>query len=352
MEDVKTYLKHYRKYSFDDEKFNEVDNVILSFLSYINFDGIVPKNTSSITVNDAARLFFSKYSDDEISLNIMAIRKAIELLKLMQNSVRFGNMRLYNYAYNVDENSQFGALCCKLDNNTIYISYEGTDSSISGWEEDMKLSYMFPTLSQKQAIDYLNSVVKFTDKNILVGGHSKGGNLAVVSSMYCKPNIRKKIRCIYNNDGPGLRKSEFESQNYKEIKDRIKAFVPKESIVGLVLMHDTNYIVVESKAKGILQHDGTSWACYGGHFITCNLSKNSQRYEENFLAWIKKYDYDKREKFTKSLFDIFRKAGINDLVELKSAKIKGALKLITSTKDIDSDTKDMVLDFLKLLMID
>lgn len=351
MDDVRVYLKYYSNYTFDEEPFNEVDNIILSFLSYIDFEGIVPTcGNGSIRLCDASRLFWSKHSVKDNDLNIIIVRKSAYLLKKIENSRRYGDILLYNYMYKVDHESQFGALCCKMSDGSIYVSYEGTDSMVSGWEEDFKLAYMFPTLSQSEAINYLNNVIKFNDRNIMVGGHSKGGNLALVASMYCKPRIRKKIKCVYNNDGPGLRKNEFESKNYKEIYPKLKTFVPEHSLVGMLLRHSLNYTVVSSTTRGLMQHDATSWCCYGGHFVTSKLSKSSRNYEISILNWLDKYDDEKRQNFIKALFDIFRNANITDLKEMKVSKLKSIVKLLTSTKDLDSETRDMILDFIKAII--
>lgn len=351
MDDIRIYIKYYKDYTFLEEPFNEVDNVILSILSYINFNGIVPTiGKGSIKLSDASELFWSKYTNKDINLNIAVVKEAPYILKKMEDSKRYKDILLYNYAYKVNNESQFGALCCKLNDGSIYVSYEGTDSTIIGWEEDFKLSYQFPTLAQKEAINYLNESIKFSDKNIIVGGHSKGGNLAVVASMYCKPRIRKKIKNIYNNDGPGLRKNEFESKNYKEIYPKLKTFIPEHALVGLLLRHSDNYTVVASNARGIMQHDPTSWCCYGGHLTKGKLSKASKRYENAILNWLDGYDDEKREKFTKALFDVFRKAEIIDFKEFKIPKLKNIIKILSYTKEIDSETRNMIAECIKAII--
>lgn len=350
MDDIRIYLKYYSNYTFLEEPFNEVDNVIFSLLSYVDFKGIVPTCfNGSITLSDASKLYWDKHSKLENNLNVTAVRKAAYVLKKMEGTKRYKDLILYNYEYKYDSESQFGALCIKGEFG-IYVSYEGTDGLISGWEEDFKLSHIFPTASQKHAIEYLNNVIKYNDKNVLVGGHSKGGNLAMVAAMYCKPKLRKKIKCIYNNDGPGLRKEEFESKNYKEIYPKLKTYIPEHSLVGLLLRHSDNYIVVSSLARGILQHDPSTWCCYGGHFVRTRISKSSQKLENSILNWLDKYDDEKREKFVKVLFDVFRSAGITDLKEFKMAKLKSAFKILSSTKVIDSDTKNMAIDCIKTII--
>lgn len=40
--------------------------------------------------------------------------------------------------------------------------------------------------------------------SVWVGGHSKGGNLAVFSAACTFPDITPRIRAVFNYDGPGF----------------------------------------------------------------------------------------------------------------------------------------------------
>ena len=147
----------------------------------------------------------------------------------------------------------------KVNKKFIYVSYEGTDHLLSGWKEDFELAYKFPIESQKYAIEYLNKTIGFFDKNIVIGGHSKGGNLALVASMYAKKSIKKKIIKIYSNDGPGLRKKEIESKEYKSIEEKYIHIIPNYSVVGLLLRHTSNYKVIKSTRKDLMAHSIMTW---------------------------------------------------------------------------------------------
>ena len=103
------------------------------------------------------------------------------------------------------------------------------------------MSYMFPVSSQKRAIDYVNKHFFFRRKNIILGGHSKGGNLAMVAAMYANFLVKDKIVSIYNNDGPGLLEEQYDSKYYKSIEDRLVNIIPSDSVVGLLLYHKDDY---------------------------------------------------------------------------------------------------------------
>ncbi len=80
----------------------------------------------------------------------------------------------------------------------------GTDDTIVGWKEDFNMSYQHPIPAQIQAVSYIDEVAAQTKKKIRIGGHSKGGNLAVYGAARCKSKFKKRIINIYNNDGPGF----------------------------------------------------------------------------------------------------------------------------------------------------
>ena len=91
------------------------------------------------------------------------------------------------------------------------ISFEGTDKHISSFREDANLACIYPVPSQTEAINYVNKNIKLFGPKVIIGGHSKGGNLALISGMYMKKYKQHKILKIYSNDGPSIRKKEFES---------------------------------------------------------------------------------------------------------------------------------------------
>lgn len=348
---IKDYLKKYGNYTFTEKEFNEVDAAILSLLPYVNFSNIVPNmKEDKIRLQEASDLFYSKYTKKDIENNMVSVRSISYLLKILAGTKRFQDLLLFNYDYEVTFDMQFGALCILLPNKRVFVAYEGTDSYISGWMEDCMLTYMFPTKAQEKAVAYLNKVTGLFGPKIYVGGHSKGGNLALVASMYAKWTVRNKIECVYNNDGPGLRKNEFNSKEYRRISSKLKTFVPNSTVVGMLLNHDNNYVVVDSINKGLMQHDAISWVVEDDHFKRCEISAFSQRVEKAFLNWLDKMDDKKREKFVTSLFSVLKKAEIEDLNEFRKTKINSVIKILKETKNLDKETRNMLLACFKDLL--
>lgn len=343
------YVAYYGDYTFKDKMFNEIDNVIFSVLSYINFEDIVSSDDSlKITIKDAACKFFSKYSDKELKKNFPIVKSAIKLLKIVKDTKRFKDVYVFNYSYVGDDSSQFSAITFMLDFKTYYVSFEGTDHLVSGWEEDSKMAYKFPVNCQVLAKKYLDK--HFTMKNVklIVGGHSKGGNLALVASMYCNYFVNRKIIKIYSNDGQGLRRAQINSKFYEKVKDRFIHIIPNYSIVGLLLRHSDNYIVVKSSRKGIFSHNACTWQVDYDKFFKCELSRFSIVFEEGFSSWLDKYDDEKRRVFVKSVFKVLRDNNINDFTQIKIKK-DFVIGIIKSSKEINPLVKEMLLDLIKIL---
>ena len=196
-------------------------------------------------------------------------------MKLMANSKRYSGLKLSNYIdlYDEDKKSQFAAFHIEIDDKYNYVAIRGTDMSIVGWQEDFRMAHEVVP-AQRYATRYLNRTVT-DNKKYYIGGHSKGGNLAVYAASMCHEDIQNKIENIFDNDGPGFLKDYLESESYKRIRGRIVRIVPEYCVIGMLLEHDLNPIIVGSNLDGIIQHDLMSWQVDG-----CNLNKKDKLSEQ------------------------------------------------------------------------
>ena len=327
------YINKYKDKTFDEVSLNEVDNVIFSAISYIDLDNIVcNRSYSKIKIREASEQYFENYRKKKN--NMIVYKHAMEIFSYIADTKRYGDLYLYNYSYIGDYKIQFSAVTIEINKDLIYISYEGTDHLVSGWKEDFKMSYTFPVPAQRFAIRYLDRYI-VSRKKIILGGHSKGGNLALVAGMYANHFVRKRIVSIFCNDGPGLRKAQIESYRYKDIVNKLITIIPNYSFVGLLLRHSSNYKVILSSKKGILAHD----------FFKTDLSTFSKILDKGMLDWVNKYNDFERKKFTESLFSVFERTNIHSLVEIMDNK-KLVLKLIYESRSIDKTTKKMLREFI------
>lgn len=344
METMFHYIKKYGGKTFEEEEFNEVDNLVFASLSYLDFQDIVPSNRNTIPLKEAGHLFMKKHSYSEVKAYGFAQRDAYKVLKAIVDTRRYSSVLAYSYVYLSNDDKQFGAITFRYKKNFIYVSFEGTDHLLSGWKEDFQMAYEFPVPSQEHAIWYLNKTISIFDKNVIVGGHSKGGNLALISSMYCFPFLRSKIKKIYNNDGPGLRERELSSKQYQKVKDRLVHFIPEVSYVGILLRSDCRTSIACSRMD-ILSHAFSSWGVDDKKIILKEQNPVSASLEKSILLWLEKHDDVKRKKLITSIFRALEKCEIDDIRDFVNVKV--ALEVVENLKSLDKETKELVHSFLE-----
>ena len=341
---VYDYIDEYGIYSFLEKPFNEVDSAIFSFLSYADFRNIFDLKKKKI--QDIGRKHFGMH--DKKEKNVIAVKEGNHLLEYLKDTKRYKDCIVYNYEYLGSKDLQFGVIGIEFQKNYVYVSFEGTDELFSGWKENFLLSCEFPTKSHRKAIDYLNKHYTFSRKHLIIGGHSKGGNLAMVAAAFSNYFVRRKIVAVYNFDGPGLLEEQFQSYQFQRIKDKYIHIIPDYSVVGLLLLNFNDYIV-KSNNKTILSHNIVYWEIDNDHFKKGKLSVFSRELNKEIDAWISKYSVQDKLRFIANLDSICQKAGVDSFIDLMEEK-KKILDLIYSSKDLETDTKKILAEFLNLLL--
>lgn len=347
MSTIKDYLKYYKNSTFDEYKFNELDNILFSELSYINWKGIVSAGIKKIKLNDAIKIYLDNLSNAEKEKMSPFMKSNIDNLEIIKDSIRYKHCYLSNFINDVNDKKQFGALCIMFNEGDCYVGFKGTDSTLVGWKEDMALGYTFPTLAQVDAINYLNQVINWKVKNVYVGGHSKGGNLAMCAYMYANKKVKKKVKQVFNNDGPGFRDKEYNSNEYQELLLKLKMFVPEGSIVGILLNSPPYFKVVKSTNNGPYEHDCNTWMCFGSFFVEGVQSNISKKFKEKIDEFINNYTDSKKEKLVNSFFKVLEEADIKSFNEISSMQWNQFVEIVKGINDIDAKTKDLFLDVFK-----
>ena len=339
------YIKKYGNYSFEEKEFTEVDCVIFSFLGYADMEGILTK-TSKMTINEVAQKLLELHRNKQ--KNIIATREAIKLFIAMKDTIRYKDCLIYHYDYIGNFDLQFGVFSIEYQKNKVFVTFEGTDQLFSGWIEDFMLSCEFPTISHKKAINYLNKYYTFSNKELIVGGHSKGGNLALVASMYANFIVRSKIKFICNADGPGLLDKQFYSSKYRDISDKYVHIIPESSYIGLFLNHDHDKIIKASN-KGVLSHAANFWVVDDDQFVPSVLNPMSQKLDVRLRDWLNKYNDKDKFNFVSNLDMLLRRANVSSALELVSKNTK-LFRLLRETNDIDEDTKKQLNELLSIVI--
>lgn len=336
--------------------FNEVDNLILAELSFVNFGGIVPPpgEGSGVLLRQAAEAFFAKFSADEpIEMGVLVPDAIPDMLQKMAGSQRFGDMMLSGFVdwLDAEAGEQFAALTVDTGDGALYLSFRGTDDTLAGWKEDFEMACMPEVPAQKKALEYVLTVAKqFPRKKLRLGGHSKGGNLAVYAGVFCPAKLQNRMVDVWSNDGPGFHMDITSLEEYRRIAERIHSIVPKSSVVGMLLEPAKDYTVVDSDQLGFMQHDGFSWQVLGNRFVTlrqvtCQAHISDQKLKE----WVQSLSVEQREKFVTALFDILTASGAATLTDLKAESYKAVGPMIKAMTHLDKETRDGLLNFAGIL---
>ncbi len=337
------YIDEYSIYTFEEKPFNEVDATIFSFLSYVDYGKIVEEE--KIEMKNVGRMHFGIHNKKE--KNIKAVKDGTAILNYIKDTIRYKNCKLFHYVYDLDNDIQFSAISIEYQKDKVYISFEGTDDKISGWKENFVLAYEFPSLSHKKAISYLNKYFTFTNKKLIVGGHSKGGNLALVASMEANFLVKHHIEKVYNMDGPGLLKKEFESKRFKKILPKYTHIIPDNSMIGIILYSDHKKII-KSSIVGPLAHDILYWNVINNELEPAKLSSFSKELEKSIIKYVESHETEEIKSAVENLYYICKKANITTLLELKDSK--KIMAFINECKDLNVSSRNMVYEFTSIIL--
>ena len=336
--------------------FNEVDNLILAELSFVNFGGIVPPpgGGKGVPLKQAAEAFFAKFATEEpIEMGVLVPDAIPDMLQRMACSHRFGDMMLncFEDRLDIEAGEQFAALTVDTGDGALYLSFRGTDDTLAGWKEDFEMACMPEVPAQKKALEYSLAVAKqFPRKKLRLGGHSKGGNLAVYAGVFCPEKLQNRMIDIWSNDGPGFHMDLLELPEYRRVADRVRSIVPKSSVVGMLLEHSEEYTVVDSDQLGFMQHDGFSWQVMGNHFITLRqVSPKAHLSDQELRSWVQRLSVEQREKFVTALFDVLTASGAVTLTDLKAESYKAVGPMIKAMTHLDKETREGLMNFAGIL---
>lgn len=350
MPNITDYIDWRGDITLSASPFNDIDSLIMTQLAMVDLKGIVPSDPQDgyISLSDAAELYFADKKRETEPVSIIIPPDTYLLFKKMAKSKRFGNMKLTAEVSHIDteREKQFAAITVKPGDGSVFVAFRGTDDTIVGWKEDFNMSFMTAIPSQIEAAEYLDRVAKKVYGKLRVGGHSKGGNLAVYASSNCSRRTRSRILTVYNYDAPGFSKEFFEREEYNEISDRIKSLVPQSSIVGMLLENDGRFSVVKSTETGIMQHNAFSWEVLGTEFVKLDeLTKESRDMTAVMREWLAKMNMEERKKFVDAIYDILVATKATTVTELSDDKYS----ILRSLRNTDKDTRKMVLKTFGLL---
>ena len=356
MANLLDYLDWRGDLTLEQAPFNEVDNLILAELSFVDFKGIVPPpgEGDSVPLHQAAEAFFDTIPAGEtIDMGVLVPAAIPDMLRKMAASRRFRDMKLNCFVswLDTEKAEQFAALAIETGDGLLYLSFRGTDDTLAGWKEDFLLACLPEIPAQKMAVQYVRDVARqYPRKRLRLGGHSKGGNLAVYAGVFCPESVQKRMIAVWSNDGPGFHTDLLDLPEHRRIADRIYSIVPKSSVVGMLLEHEEDYTVVDSNQLGFMQHDGFSWQVLGDHFITLRqVTQQAHFSDQELRGWVHGLSVEQRETFVGALFDVLTASGAVTLTDLRDDSFKAVGAMVKAMKDLDKETRDGLWEFLAIL---
>ncbi len=333
---------------------NEVDNIIFAMTAFVDFSGIVPPghDDEPVSFGDAMKKF-SVLSDGRDYLGVLIPSNIIDMAKKAAACPRFCDIGLVGFVNIVDEDNemQFAALTYLLPGNQIYVAYRGTDDTIVGWKEDLRIGFKTPIPAHVYSEGYLAKAAACREGGIYIGGHSKGGNIAMWAASHCSEEIRSRIIRVYNNDGPGFLPDVISEPSYTAVADRIITFVPQSSIVGSILEQSPVCQIIKSGESAILQHDPLSWKVLGPRFVYLEeRSRFSRHSEEALRSWVYSMSDEEKEKFAEILFTVIDSTGARTLTDLDGARLKNFNQIMKAFRGLDKNSRSVVLRLLVRLL--
>ena len=326
-------------------KFNEIDSMILARFSYLVFEKIKMNEKETI------KSIYEKMKD--IPNEDFRYNGDKELITYLGQSNRFKNMEITDCVKTNKKEieKQFGAVTIHISNKEMYISYIGTDNTIYGWKEDFNMSFMDNVPCQIEGKEYAEKIAKkYSNKNIRIGGHSKGGNVAIYSAIAIPTEIQNRIIKVYNYDGPGFSKNIIDKHKNDKIIDKIETYIPQDSIIGRILNHKEKMTISLSNEKGILQHDIYSWQVLKDDLIKSKQNTEvSENIDKTLTDWLETTKPEQRKIFIDTVFELFYSTDANTFGEISKNFSTNIPKMLKKYEQISKEDKKIITNMIKII---
>lgn len=348
MSNILDYLQWRNDLTLKSNSFNCIDSLILARAAYFRWELILNEN-QNLTISEAYEIF----KNIDLSTYHNLLDEDPILFELMASSERFKDCIVSDFVNNVDEQkeSQFCAIVFHLSDQTNYVSFRGTDNTVVGWKEDLNMSFQESVPSQHKAVKYINHIAKKYKNKLRIGGHSKGGNLAIYSSLNIGKRYLSRVIEIDNFDGPGLSSAIMQKKEGHPFFQIIKVYYPQNSIIGRLLFHvENSQNLIYSVNRGIYQHDLYSWQIKGKEFVSVNeFDKQSEIADGAIKQFMQVVPNEQRKQCIDLIFDVISSTNADTFYELSSNLMKKGPAIIKSMTQVEALDRKMMMDTLKIL---
>lgn len=332
-----TYLKEHKDLEEMGEELSEIDCLILTVLSYTKFESLDEHVKPPLTIKEYANY----YPPDENSKG----GKYVAFLGLLARNKRYRDIKIIDFkkSTSVEEEKQFAYMALRLPNKHIFASFRGTDATIVGWKEDLNMAFLDAVPAQKEALETLDDLMnKHPFSKFYLGGHSKGGALAIYAYSKLSKNKQKRIISVTDLDSPGLKDDEMGDAEIA----KIHTFVPRAAIVGLIYRKKQRVSVVSSTNKNIMQHDAFSWEIEGNKLKRLDEFDTGLKLEESrFNKILDNLSPWEAEYLVNTIYKLINEYDVKYVDDILSVKM--IVKILAKVRILDSDHFLVLKDLVK-----
>lgn len=379
--------------SFDERPFNDVDALVLASLAYQTMPDTVPEladwerryGTASArwrtlmadpkaalrspldslralrrpvfpdtTLADAAAALHPQDFDYKAGYTGLADPKLTEaLFAAMARNPRFSSIHVgaVDERFSREHQTQFAAMTLLLPDGTLVVSFRGTDTSFVGWKEDFNMAFQYPVPAQQLAADYVTRVARLWQGDLVLLGHSKGGNLAVYAALQAADDVLPRIRRVYSLDGPGFPADVVAGDRYRAVADRIVKIIPDSSIVGMILDSPEHCVVVKSNEYGPMQHLAFSWQVDRDRFVTVpEVSATSREFKRSLDRMLNEMTPEQLERAVDAMFKVLAASDEHGLIGLMEAGPKTIPAMLGAFAGLTDEERQHILEAAGILL--
>ena len=356
MKNMLDYIKEFGHVSFEERAFSEIDVLVLTELEYLPLEKVVPSDENGenfVTVKEIAE-YMQEHKQELFDENPMMItEERHEVSQVIADVPRYQALKFFGVVseWDKDTTKQFAAITVEVEPSVRLVIFRGTDETLIGWKEDFLMTYSPLVAAQTDAKEYLAKQASLWGGDLMISGHSKGGNLAIYAAATQEEDVQLRIVDIFCFDSPGLYRSVLETKGYQNIVPLAMRYIPQDSLVGLMLESEVPYVIVKSNATGAMQHSAMTWEIEDGQFIKMEkLTKNSQLNDQTFKKWTESVSDEELELFWNVFFELLFSVGIDTVNDLYGQFMHYVQEFLKAAGDMDEEKRELLTRIALLLV--
>ena len=356
MKNMLDYIKEFGHVSFEERAFSEIDALVLTELEYLPLEKVVPSDENGenfVTVKEIAE-YMKEHKKQLFDENpMMMTPERHEVSQIIADAPRFQSMKFFGVVseWDKDTTKQFAAITVEVEPGVRLVIFRGTDDTLIGWKEDFLMTYSPLVAAQTDAKEYLAKQASLWGGDLMVSGHSKGGNLALYAAATQEEDVQLRIVDIFCFDSPGLYRSVLETKGYQNIVPLAMRYIPQDALVGLMLESEVPYVIVKSNATGAMQHSAMTWGIEDGQFIKVEkLTKKSLLNDQTFKKWTESVSDEELELFWNVFFELLFTVGIETVNDVYGQFMHYVQEFLKAAGKMDEEKRELLTRIALLLV--